>query len=58
MGYCCVHRVLIISALAVPGLAMQSLPIAVVISVLSAAIFFTFPLDLVKVPGFRKLQIA
>jgi H+-transporting ATPase len=50
--------ILIISTLAVCGLAMQSLPIAVVISVLAAAMFFTFLLDLVKVPVFRRLQVA
>jgi H+-transporting ATPase len=50
--------ILIISTLAVCGLAMQSVPIAVVLSVLAAAILFTFLLDLVKVPVFRRLQIA
>jgi H+-transporting ATPase len=50
--------ILIISTLAVCGLAMQSVPIAVVLTVLAAAILFTFLLDLVKVPVFRRLQIA
>ena len=49
---------LIISTLAVRGVAMQSLPVAVVMSVFGAAILFAFPMDLVKVPVFRKLQIA
>ena len=49
---------LIISTLAVRGLAMQALPVAVVLSVFAAAILFAFLMDLVKVPVFRKLQIA
>ena len=49
---------ILISTLAVRGLAMQSLPIAIVTSVLAAAILFTLLLDLVKVPVFRRLQIA
>ena len=35
-----------------------SLPVAVVMSVFAAAILFAFLMDLVKVPVFRKLQIA
>ena len=49
---------LIISTLAGRGLAMQALPVAVVLSVFAAAILFAFLMDLVKVPVFRKLQIA
>jgi H+-transporting ATPase len=49
---------LIISTLAVRGLGMQALPVAVVMSVFAAAILFAFLMDLVKVPVFRKLQIA
>jgi H+-transporting ATPase len=50
--------VLFIPTLAICGLAMKSLSIAVVISVLAAAVLFTFLRDLVKVPVFRRLQIA
>jgi H+-transporting ATPase len=49
---------LIISTLAVRGLGMQSLSVAVVMSVFGSAILFAFLMDLVKVPVFRKLQIA
>jgi len=49
---------LIISTLAVRGLAMQALPVAVVLSVFAAAVLFAFLMDLVKVPVFRKLQIV
>lgn len=50
--------VLIISTLAIRGIAMHPLPIAVVASILSAAVLFAFLLDLIKVPVFRRLQIA
>jgi H+-transporting ATPase len=49
---------LIISTLAVRGLAMESLPVGVVLSVFAAATLLAFLMDLVKVPVFRKLQIA
>ncbi len=50
--------ILIISALAIHGVAMHSLPIAVIASMFAAALFFAFLLDLIKVPVFRRLQIA
>jgi H+-transporting ATPase len=50
--------ILIISALAVRGLAMQPLPIAVVASTLAGAVLFAFLLDLVKMPVFRRLQVC
>jgi H+-transporting ATPase len=50
--------VLIVSILAVKGILMHPLPLAVVGSVLLAAILFAFFLDLIKVPTFRRLQIA
>ena len=40
------------------GLLMRPLPIEVVASILSAALLFAFLLDPVKVPGFRRLQLA
>lgn len=50
--------IFIISTLAIRGVEMQSLPIAVVGSIFSAAVVFAFLLDLVKVPVFRRMQIA
>ena len=50
--------IVIISTLAIRGLAMQALPIIDVGSVLLAAIVFAFLLDIVKVPVFKRLQIA
>jgi H+-transporting ATPase len=50
--------ILILSLLAVRGIAMHPLPIVVVASVLLAAVIFAFLLDLIKVPTFRRLQIA
>jgi len=50
--------ILIISALATRGIAMRPLPIAVVASTLLAAVLFAFLLDLIKVPVFRRFQIA
>jgi len=49
---------LIISTLAIRGLAMHALPVAVVLSVFAAAILFAFLMDMAKVPVFRKLQIT
>jgi hypothetical protein len=37
---------------------MRPLPIAVVASTLLAAVLFAFLLDLIKVPVFRRFQIA
>jgi H+-transporting ATPase len=48
----------IISTLAVRGIAMQSLPIGIVGGTLAGAILFAFLLDLIKVPVFRRTQIA
>jgi H+-transporting ATPase len=50
--------IVIISALAMRGIAMRPLPIAVVASTLVAALLFAFLLDLIKVPVFRRFQIA
>ncbi|MBW4028828.1 MAG: HAD-IC family P-type ATPase [Acidobacteria bacterium] len=50
--------VLIISFLAVRGIAMHPLPLIVVATVLLAAVVFAFLLDLVKVPTFRRLEIT
>ena len=49
---------MIISTLAVLGMAMHPLPIAVVAYTLWAALIFAFLLDCVKVPVFRRLHIA
>ncbi len=50
--------ILIISLLAVRGIAMYPLPLATVAWVLLAALVFAFLLDFIKVPTFRRLQIA
>jgi H+-transporting ATPase len=50
--------VLIVSILAVRGILMHPLSVAVVGSVLLAAVLFAFLLDTIKVPTFRRLQIA
>jgi H+-transporting ATPase len=50
--------ILIISTVAVLGIAMHPLPIAVVACTLCAALLFAFLLDFVKVPVFRRLHIA
>lgn len=50
--------VLIISTLAVVGVAMHPLPIAVVAYTLCATVLFAFLLDFIKLPVFRRLQIA
>jgi H+-transporting ATPase len=50
--------VIIISTLAIRGIAMEPLPITVVACTLSAAAVFAFLLDLVKVPVLRRLQIT
>jgi len=53
-----VADILIISTLVLRGIGMQPLPIAVVAGTLAGAILFAFLLDLVKVPVFRRMQIA
>jgi H+-transporting ATPase len=50
--------ILVISALAVRGIAMQPLSLAVVASVFIGAALFALLFDFVKVPIFRRLQIA
>jgi H+-transporting ATPase len=49
---------LIISTLATRGILMTPLPIAMVATTLAATAVFGFILDLIKVPVFRRLQIA
>lgn len=53
-----VADVLIISALAVLGIAMAPLPIAIVASEFAAAIAFGAVLDVVKIPVFSRLHIS
>jgi H+-transporting ATPase len=53
-----VADVLIISTLAVCGIAMAPLPLAVVACEFAAAIAFGFVLDLVKIPVFAHLRIS
>jgi H+-transporting ATPase len=50
--------VVIISSMAIRGIAMQSLPPVVVAAVLLATLPFAFVLDLIKVPVFRRMQLA
>lgn len=50
--------ILIISAVAVLGIAMHPLRIAVVACTLCAALLFAFHVDFVKVPVFRRLHIG
>jgi H+-transporting ATPase len=53
-----VADILIASALAVCGIAMTPLPVAVVGATLAAAAVFAVVLDFVKVPVFRRLGIT
>jgi len=53
-----VADVLIISTLAIQGIAMAPLPVGVVACEFGAAIAFGAILDLVKIPVFRRLRIA
>jgi H+-transporting ATPase len=46
------------TVLAVAGIAMQSLPVALVGGSLAAAVAFALALDVLKVPVFRRLKIA
>jgi H+-transporting ATPase len=50
--------IVIISALATRGVAMQALPVTIVACTLVGAALFAFLLDFVKVPVFRRLRIA
>jgi len=50
--------ILIISLLADSSIAMHPLPITFVACVLIAAVIFALLLDFIKVPTFRRLQIA
>jgi H+-transporting ATPase len=53
-----VADLLIISTLAIFGIAMAPLPFAVVAGELAAALVFAFALDAVKIPVFARLQIS
>jgi H+-transporting ATPase len=53
-----VADVLIISMLAIYGIAMAPLPLAVVVCEFAAAIAFGLVLDLVKIPLFARLRIS
>jgi H+-transporting ATPase len=53
-----VGDILIISVLAIRGLVIKPLPVVDVACVLLAAVVFAFLLDQIKVPLFRRLQIA
>jgi H+-transporting ATPase len=53
-----VADVLIVSTLAIRGIAMQPLSVPVIASLLASAILLAFLMDLVKVPVLRKLQIV
>jgi H+-transporting ATPase len=53
-----VADVLIISTLAVLGIAMAPLPLAVIAGEFAAAIAFGLVLDVVKIPVFARLKIA
>jgi H+-transporting ATPase len=50
--------VLIISTLAVFGIAMTPLPIAIIAGEFAAAIAFGVVMDLVKIPVFARLSIS
>jgi len=50
--------IVIISTLAVRGIAMQSLPLGIVGGIFACSILFAFLLDLIKVPVLRRTQIA
>jgi H+-transporting ATPase len=49
--------IVIISVLALGGIEMHALSVAVAASVLAAAVLFGFLLDFVKVPVFRRLGV-
>jgi H+-transporting ATPase len=49
---------LIISALALRGIAMTPLPLTILAGELGAAIIFGLILDAIKIPIFARLQIA
>jgi H+-transporting ATPase len=53
-----VADILIASTLAIAGIAMTPLPAAIVAGVLALAVAFAFLMDFIKVPVFRRLQIA
>jgi H+-transporting ATPase len=53
-----VADVLIISTLAVCGIAMAPLPLSLVACEFAAAIIFGLVLDLIKIPIFARLRIA
>jgi H+-transporting ATPase len=53
-----VADVLIISTMAICGIAMASLPVSIVAYEFAAAIVFAVVLDVVKIPVFARLHIA
>jgi len=55
---CSMADVLIISTLAILGIAMAPLPVAVIASEFAAAIVFGVIIDLVKIPVFARLRIS
>jgi hypothetical protein len=48
---------MIISVLALRGIEMQAISVAVAVTVFAAAVLFGFFLDFIKVPVFRRLGI-
>jgi len=50
--------ILVASMLAIGGIAMTALPVAVVVATLATAVVFAFLLDLIKVPTFHRLGIV
>jgi H+-transporting ATPase len=53
-----VGDILIISVLSAGGILMAALPISILAGTLLAAVVFAFILNVVKIPIFRRLQIA
>jgi len=52
-----VADVVIISVLALRGIEMQAISVTVAATVFAAAVLFSFVLDFIKVPAFRRLGI-
>jgi H+-transporting ATPase len=52
-----VADIMIISVLALRGIEMQAISVAVAVTVFAAAVLFGFFLDFIKVPVFRRLGI-
>jgi H+-transporting ATPase len=53
-----VGDLLIASVLAIAGIAMTALPVAMVAGALVAAVVFAVLMDFIKVPLFRRLRIS